>query len=381
MDIQSLQGRDGLRKFVAAPWEILQHERYPQWVPTLRLSVLTTLDPAKNPFFRRSEQALFLAKEGGRTLGRVAAIHNALLADAGRDAGFIGFFECADRPDAARDLLGAAEAWLRERGCAQVQGPWNPSSNYDGGILIRGFEHPQTFFTSWNPEYYPALFEGAGYEKAKDLLAWHVEVARVRSGVEPKLAKVAESALQRGDIKFGPLDLANFERTLRRCHEVYTACWGENWGFSPLSLEEWLFIARELKPLMIRAGTVGAYVNGEIVGFALFVPDYNRAMMADRSRSGRLLPLNWLRMLKAKVRSPWYRTMLAGVLPEYRRRGLLSMMLYGAVQRAGDYGVEHVEASWILEDNQEMNLVLGKLGAEPYRTWRIYRKALRADLP
>lgn len=374
MTVRQLSGSAGLKRFVAAPWEILDPSRYPQWVPTLRLSVATTLDPGKNPFFRRSERALFVAEAGGRTLGRVAAIHNAGLADAGRDPGFFGFFECVDDPSVVADLLGAAGAWLKERGCTRITGPWNPTSNYDGGILIKGFEHPQTFFTPWNPEYYPSLVEGAGYAKAKDLLAWHVRVADLGSSAVERFAKVAEGVVEKGNLKFGPLDLSDFDRTMKRCWEVYTECWSENWGFSPLSVEEWLFIAHELKPLLIRPGTLMVQADGEIVGFALFVPDYNRAMTADRS--GRLLPFNWLRLLRAKVRSPWYRTMLAGVLPEYRKKGLLSMMLYAAATKAGDYGVEHVEASWILEDNREMNLVLEKLNADPYRTWRIYTKEI-----
>lgn len=374
MTVRQLAGSTGLKRFVAAPWEILDPSRYPQWVPTLRVSVATTLDPAKNPFFRRSARALFVAEAGGRTLGRVAAIHNAWLADAGRDPGFFGFFECADDPAVAADLLGAAESWLREQGCVRITGPWNPTSNYDGGILIKGFEHPQTFFTPWNPEYYQPLVEGAGYAKAKDLLGWHVRLADLGSEATERFAKVAVGVVEKGNLNFGPLDLSNFDRTMERCWEIYTQCWGENWGFSPLSLEEWLFIAHELKPLLMRPGTLMVQANGEIVGFALFVPDYNRAMSADRS--GRLLPFNWLRLLKAKVRSPWYRTMLAGVLPEYRKKGLLSMMLYAAATRASDFGVEHVEASWILEDNREMNLVLGKLNADPYRTWRIYTKEI-----
>ena len=39
--------------------------------------------------------------------------------------------------------------------------------------------------------------------------------------------------------------------------------------------------------------------------------------------------------------------------------------------------IEHVELSWILEDNKPMRHILESLGAEPYKTYRIYEKSLQ----
>lgn len=374
MQIHALEGASGLRRFVDAPWKILDTEEHPNWIPPLRIGIRSTLDPKVNPFFRNAERALFVAEEEGRTLGRIAAIRNGWLADAGQDPGFFGFFECADRQDVASALLRTAEAWLKERGAGRVLGPWNPSSNYDGGLLIGGFEHPQTFFTSWNPEYYAGLLEGAGYGKAKDLLAWHLDIERAERGVQERFGHLIKTMGERSRLDVGPIDLKNFERTMRRCWHVYTECWKANWGFCPLSVEEWLYLGKELKPLMVPGGGIQVMSEGEIIGFVLAMPDYSRAMQKDRS--GRLFPLNWLRLLRGKVRAPWVRTLLAGVLPDYRRKGVLSLMLYAAMRGAGRYGVKHIEASWILEDNTEMNSVLQALEAEPYRTWRIYERKI-----
>jgi hypothetical protein len=118
---------------------------------------------------------------------------------------------------------------------------------------------------------------------------------------------------------------------------------------------------------MVRSGS-------EIIGFILAMPDFNRSMIKDRS--GRLFPLNWLRLLRGRTRAPWVRTLLAGVLPGHRRRGVLSLMLYAAMRGAPRYGVRHIEASWILEDNTDMNAILKALEADPYRTWRIFERTL-----
>ena len=138
--------------------------------------------------------------------------------------------------------------------------------------------------------------------------------------------------------------------------------------------EEWGYLAHELKPLIVPEGSLLVKAGGKTVGFAVSLPDYNRAIMKDRS--GRLIPLNWLRLLRARRHCTWARTMLAGVLPRFRRKGVLSLMLYESVRHAASFGTEHVEASWILEDNIELNAVLKQLQADPYRTWRLFERRI-----
>jgi GNAT superfamily N-acetyltransferase len=191
-----------------------------------------------------------------------------------------------------------------------------------------------------------------------------------------RFARLAEGARRKLDLTFGPIDFSDFDRVMNRCWEVYSECWSDQWGFVPLSAQEWRFIAHEMKPLMVPEGTLVVRTGGEIVGFGLFLPDYNRAMAKDRS--GRLLPLNWLRLLRARRHTPWVRVMLAGVLPRYRKLGLLPVLLDEASRKAADFGVVDVEASWILEDNDDLNLVFKRMGGDPYRVWRVYRKRLDA---
>jgi hypothetical protein len=40
------------------------------------------------------------------------------------------------------------------------------------------------------------------------------------------------------------------------------------------------------------------------------------------------------------------------------------------------FNIEKCECSWILEDNRPMRHILESFGAEPYKTYRVYEKAL-----
>ena len=64
-------GRD-LERFIAFPYTL--HRRDPLWVPPLRMDVRTILSPKKNPFFQHAQAEYFIARDGGRMVGRIAAI-------------------------------------------------------------------------------------------------------------------------------------------------------------------------------------------------------------------------------------------------------------------------------------------------------------------
>ena len=115
---------------------------------------------------------MFLAHDGSRTVGRVAAVINEAHDQYHNEkAGFFGLFECMpDCPGAATALLDAAAAWVRERGAAFLRGPVNMSSNeLDLGLLVEGFGASPIFHSAYNPPCYATFIEAAGLSKCKDL--------------------------------------------------------------------------------------------------------------------------------------------------------------------------------------------------------------------
>ena len=163
IDVVPATSRRDLRRFVDLPWKLFDRKRHPQWVPPLRATVYDALDREKHPFYREADRALFLAIRKGEVVGRIAAIenraHNQFQSDR---VGFWGFFECADDQDAADALFDAATRWLGARGLDVIRGPMNPSTNYECGLLVDGFEHRPSFMTTWNPPYYATLCERSG---------------------------------------------------------------------------------------------------------------------------------------------------------------------------------------------------------------------------
>jgi hypothetical protein len=66
-----------------------------------------------------------------------------------------------------------------------------------------------------------------------------------------------------------------------------------------------------------------------------------------------------------------------GVKKKFRKLGLETMLYRKCQMNAEETGIyKKCEASWILEDNVNMNKPLIKMGFDAYKTYRIYKKEL-----
>ena len=378
LEIAPVRSRKELREFIDVPWRVLDAKRHPTWVPPLRLMVLDALDTKKNPFYKRADRALWVARRNGRTVGRVAAIENKAHNDFYHDrVGFFGFFESTNDPDAAKALLDTAAEWLAARGLTAMRGPMSPSTNQECGLLVGGYEEHPYFLTTWNPEYYESLLIRAGLTSVKDLLGYRVRIDQPEFRLSKNYDEHARRALERSRVRFRDLDLSNFDAEVDIWFDIYNSAWEENWGFVPMSRDEFVHMAKELKPLLIPKFAFVAEVDGQPAGMLLVVLDYNEIF--KRIPTGRLLPTGLFKLLfgKGKLRSG--RIILLGVKKEHRTRSIFQLFTREIVKRGLDSGVVTGEASWVLEDNLLMNRPLQAMGAEPYRRWRIYERALSGN--
>jgi len=373
--IREVSGKKGTYEFIDVLWKICNQKEYPQWVPPLRLSVYENLDTEKNPFFKRANIQLFIAEKDGKPVGRIAAIenkgHNEFYHD---KTGFYGFFECINDQEVANALFQAAEKWLKARGLSSMQGPMNPSTNHECGLLVRGQSQHPTIMTTWNPKYYEELHDRYGLGKAKDLVAYIV--AREKNvGLPEKVQNYAKRLRSENSrVKFRDFNVKDFEGEVSRCFDIYNAAWEKNWGFFPMTADEFKFAAKDMKMILDPRMAFVAEVDGKPAGFMLAIPDYN--YIFKRIPNGKLFPTGIFKLLLGKKLLKSVRIITLGVKPEYRGSGIFALFTFEAFERAHKFGYVAGEASWILEDNEAMNKPWQDLGAPLYRRWRIYEKTL-----
>jgi GNAT superfamily N-acetyltransferase len=300
----------------------------------------------------------------------VAAIHDRLHNETHRDrVGMFGFFESVDDPEVARALLDAAAGWLRGRGLDTVRGPLNPSINEEAGLLVDGFDTPAVLMMPHNPRYYPALVEGAGFRKAKDLLAFQ----STHTTLPARLVAATDVVRKRYGVACRRIDMGRFRDEVGLVKRVFNAGWERNWGHVPLTDREVDHLAGRLKPLVVPDLVAFAECEGRPIGFAAAIPDFNVALRANPS--GRLFP-GILKVLRASRRLTRLRVLLLGVLPEWRGRGVDALLYRHVWENGCAKGYDWAEAGWVLEDNHPMINGLVRMGFETYKTYRVYERPI-----
>lgn len=354
------------------PWKI--YEKQKNWVPPLKIAVKEILNQKKNPFYKNAEMELFLAKYNGEIVGRIAAIANHSYNNFHNDmTGFYGFFESINDQSVADELFKAAENWLSEKGFDKMQGPVNPSTNHECGLLIRGQSQHPTIQTTYNPKYYQTLHEAHGLEKAKDLVAYWLPTEKIAI-LPDKITKVAERCRKNHNLTFRDIDLKNFDHDIKICFDIYNSAWEKNWGFFPMTEEEFIHAAQDMKMIMDPHFAFIAEKEGNPAGFMFAIPDVNHIF--KKIRSGKLFPTGIFKLLFGRRLLKTVRVVALGVKPEFRNTGIFGLFNHEAFIRAKKYGLIGGEASWILEDNLAMNKPWTDIGAPLYRRWRIYEKPL-----
>jgi len=371
--IRKVENEQDRMQFIKLPWKLYKGDT--NWVPPLIFDVRKNLNPARNPFFKHAEIDLFLAEKNGEIVGRVAAIKNDNHNNFHKDkAGFFGFFETTDDEEVSDLLLDTACEWVKNKGLDEILGPVNPSTNDECGLLVDGFDSSPVFLMTYNPKHYVNKIESFGFEKAKDLFAYYIPAEVIQNEkVMAKLERMADLIKKRSDITTRKINMKNLMNEVRRIEEIYNSAWENNWGFVPLTTEEFDYMADSLKAVVDPDLVMFAEVNGKPAGFTLSLPDFNQVL---KKMNGRLLPFGIFKMLAGKKKIDLVRVIIMGVKPEYQRKGIDSVFYLETIKNGNKNGYKGGEISWVLEDNMAMKQTAEKLGASIYKTYRIYRKNL-----
>jgi GNAT superfamily N-acetyltransferase len=376
IQIRPVTARRELRAFVRFPWRV--YEGDPNWVPPLISERLAYLDPATGPFYRHADVALFLARRGREVVGTIAAfVDQHHIEHMGQPGGGFGFFEVIEDYTVAERLLDTACEWLRVRHMPVVRGPTNFGNNDCPGVLIEGANCPPVMLEAHTPAYYKGFLERYGMEKDHDLYAWRAFSSQFGSELKevlPELAQVADVARQRTNVTIRKARLENWEQESATVHHLFdTTLHGVVPDHIPMTVAEFRRLASQVRPFLDPDLALFAEVEGDPVGFFIAFPDVNRVLI---HLNGRLFPFGWLKIRRYIRQIDVVTFKLMGVLQEYRRRGIDALLYLEGVKAFLDKGYEWLDGSLTSEQNPMINLIAGRLGAERYKRYRLYRMTL-----
>jgi GNAT superfamily N-acetyltransferase len=252
----------------------------------------------------------------------------------------------------------------------KVRGPFNFSTNEECGFLAEGFDRPPSIMMTYTRRYYLDMMTALGYRGVRNLLAYEQDYPE---GIPPHLTKIADRVRERTGVTLRPLDMKRFERDVAVAFDLYNAAWEDNWGFVPMTEEEFRFQAKDLKSVIDPRIVLLAEKDGTAVGFSLALPDFN---VVFRKMKGRLFPFGIFHFMLGRRSIHHARVLALGVLPEYRRTGVDILLYHDSIRNGLAMGIKTSEMSWILEENDLMRRALERMGGVVTKVYRIYEKVL-----
>ena len=368
------------REFVDISYRINASD--PNWVHPLRSEALELVTPGKNPFFDHATVAQFIARENGNAVGRISAHIDRLALEQpveqgmGPGTGNWGLLEAEDE-GIAHALIAHAEAWLRSQEMTKVLAPLGMSIWEEPGQLTFGHDHPPTVMMGHQPQRYADWIESAGYEPAKKLVTYELDILKP---FPPLIQRIVAAGEKNPRIRIRKVDKSRFDEEARLILEILNDAWSDNWGFVPFTEGEIAYAGKKFKPIVFEDLIMVAEYDGEPVAFMMTLPDLNEALAPLK---GSLLPFGWAKLL-LWLRKPSVRTMrvpLMGVrkrLQSSRMASQLAFMMIETIRQQAitRYGATRGEIGWILEDNQGMVAIAEAIESRVNREYMLYRKTL-----
>jgi hypothetical protein len=373
--IRPMVSKADRKAFVDFAWEVYRADA--AWIPPLKDEVQGLLNPKKNPWFEHARAQLWLAEREGKVVGRISAqVDDLVLEHMSQGTGQWGMLEALDA-EAAAALIETAEDWLRQQRMTRSLGPFSLSIWDEPGLEIEGFDEPPTVMMGHHRPEYQRWVEAAGYEKAKDLLTYEVDIA---NWSDPTINRLIAMGEKNSRIRIRKVDKSRFAEEAQVILSLLNDAWSDNWGFVPLTEAEIAYAGKKLKPIIYEELVRIAEYDGEPVAFMITIPDVN-ALIKDLN--GELFPFNWAKLLwrLRKPRTERARVPLMGVAKRFHGSRLASQLAFMLIEftrrdAVGTYGIKTGEFGWILEDNKGMLSIAELPGARINHRFRIYEKAL-----
>jgi hypothetical protein len=366
MNVFEVSSPRGIKKFIEFPYHLYRND--PIWIPPLRKEQRAQLNPKTNPFLEHCKWQLFLLKNEGKVIGRIAAFIDDLAIDFWKERiGFFGYFECIQDQSASKVLLNAAQNWLQKMQCTSMRGPWSFVSQ-EWGMVTEGFTPSPVIMAPFNPPHYNTYLSDFGLMKVKDLLCWQISISEGYK-IPERIMKLTDAVAERFGIKIRQLNMKEYDREVQNLIELSNNCLIENWGYSPVTEAEVKAMAKDMKQIIQPKGVLFAEdKTGRQVGFAIVLPEINSLL---KGLNGRLFPFGFIKLLRGIPRLRRYRMFALGVIPEYQGKAVDSL-IYRSLNESLYAEDLWMEINYVLEDNMIMVNAIKKLEAKPSRRYRIY---------
>ncbi len=350
-----------LKKFVYFPKTLYSSSK--EFTPPIYSSVLKEL---KERVLKAKDYTALLYIKDGKALGRILYTVNTSK-QLNKQIGYFSYFDFVNDKNVVKSLSNFMINELKGK-VDYVEGsfcPYDPDTRR--GVLVKGFNEPHTFLTSYNFTYYQTLLEECGFIKAYDtytvkILDW--EDAFLKS------KRIAELVNKRYKIKVDNLNFKNIDRDLKDVHLILNEATNELIYQDAPSMELIESFVKSLKffiePKLVKIAR--EQETDTPIGFSLTIKDVNEILKKTNGK------INLFKFLSMKNKVKRCRGMLQYVIPKYQNKGVIASLFYETGKTMKELNLEYFEGGTIMETNPNSWQPFVNMGGEISKIYRIYGK-------
>lgn len=373
ISIKEVNDKKTLNDFVDFIYENYEGDK--NFVPPLRSDYIKYVQGVDNDLNEAGPNIKYICYDDGRVVGRLlVGVNNIINEYHGFKEGYISLFECVENYEYAEKLLDKAVGFLKSQGMTKVKGPLSlPGGEDNRGFIVDNFDAQPFIMNTYNKKYYNDFFVKYGFEKYYDCYAYKDTIEN--ADIE-RYEKLVPYAMKKFDFRVDNINLSNVDKDAMDIMNVLERALPREWDdFAPPKEEEIRKIVKQLVPFADSDLIFIARDNktNEPIGFNITLPDYNQAI---KKMNGKMFPFGFLKFLYYKRKINRIRFFVLFVVPEYRKKGVTSVMYLKTYLNALKKGYTELEGSTIWEYNRDMMNDVESFGAKINITYRIYQKEI-----
>ncbi|MBO4659241.1 MAG: N-acetyltransferase [Prevotella sp.] len=377
--IKKVETKRELKKFIEFHYDLYKGNKYD--APVLYSDDSKTFDRNFNAAFEFCESEYFLAYDGSKVVGRVAAIINHKANEKwNRKCVRFGWIDFIDDLAVSRALFQAVEDYGKAKGMTEMVGPLGFTDMDPEGMLIEGYDQLGTLATIYNYPYYPKHIEQlGGFEKDNDYVEFKIYIPKE---VPEKISKISSMIERRYNLHTKKLTSKEvFEGGYgKQVFSVLNESMKDLYSFSELTerqIDQYVGMYMPMADLNLFSVVEDwNYEPHKVVGVGLTLPSLTRAL--QKCHKGRLWPFGWWHLLRA---IKWHKTnivdlYLIGILPEYRKKGANALIFNDLIPWYIKYGFEWGESNVEMESNANVQGQWDFFRTELHKRRRCFRRPI-----
>ena len=348
--VQEAISKKEISDFVKFPFTLYKNNPY--WIPPLISEEITSFDKKKNPIFKSAQANFYMAYKDNLAVGRIAVIINwDEVKQQNKKKVRFGWFDVIDDIEVTKALLEKAFDLAKEHDLENVEGPMGFSNLDKVGVLTEGFDQLGNMITWYNHEYYKTHFEKLGFVPEKKYIESIFNFGDIDN---PPIAKASALIQKRYNVK--PL---NFTKTtqlmpyVNQMFDLFNKAYAKLDSFVAINdIQKEHFKKKYISFINPEYIKFVMDQNDKMVAFAIVMPNFAQALQKIK---GKLFPLGFYHILKAKNNSKEVVFYLIGILPEYQSKGVTAIIFDEYHKTFNPLGIKTCIRTPELEKNLAVN--------------------------